>query len=96
MIDDQRSSKEKSKYIGLRNTLKSIEFVHNLGILYDALTELSDLSIDLQKRDQSFVNAHKSIERTIRVLNSMANTNWPRSEEVYNACKTKKFKSIVL
>lgn len=96
MIDDQRSSKEKSKYIGLRNTLKSIEFVHNLGILYDGLTELSDLSIELQKRDQSFVNAHKSIERTIRVLNSMANTNGPRNEEVSNACKIQMFKGIIL
>jgi len=85
-----------SKYIGLRNTLKSIEFVHNLGILYDGLTELSDLSIELQKRDQSFVNAHKSIKRTIRVLNSMANTNGPRHEEVFNACKIQMFKVLYL
>ncbi|XP_050058365.1 E3 SUMO-protein ligase KIAA1586-like [Aphis gossypii] len=64
-----------------------------IGILYDGLTELSDLSIELQKRDQSFVNAHKSIERTIRVLNSMANTNGPRNEEVSNACKIQMFKA---
>jgi len=39
-----KSSKEKANYVELKNTLKSIEFVHNLDILFDALTELSDLS----------------------------------------------------
>jgi len=63
IMDDQRSSKEKAKYsyVGLKNTLKSIEFVHNLGILFDALTELSDLSIQLQKKDLSLIAAHKLI-----------------------------------
>lgn len=30
---------------GLKNILISNNFVHNLGVLYDALIELSDLSI---------------------------------------------------
>lgn len=72
-MDDKRSSKEKDEYIGLKNTLKSIEFIHKLGILFDALTELSDLSLKLQKRDLSLVAAHKLIEKTIRVLESIAN-----------------------
>lgn len=74
--DDQRSSKEKANYVGLKNTLKSIEFVHNLGILFDALTELSELSIELQKRDLSLIAAHKLIARTISVLESMDNKKW--------------------
>lgn len=76
IIDDQRSSKEKANYVGLKNTLKSIEFVHNLGILFDALTELSELSIELQKRDLSLIAAHKLIARTISVLESMDNKKW--------------------
>jgi len=96
IMDDQRSSKEKAKYVGLKNTLKSIEFVHNLGILFDALTELSDLSIQLQKRDLSLMAAHKLIERTISVLESMANKNGEKTKEVNSACEQKEFKGIIL
>lgn len=40
--DTYRNSKERAKYEGLKNILTSNNFVHNLGILYDALMELSD------------------------------------------------------
>lgn len=48
-MDYQKSFKKKAKYIGLKNTLKSIKFIHNLDILLGTLTELSDLSLEFQK-----------------------------------------------
>lgn len=93
---DQRSSKEKAKFVGLKYTLKSIEFVHNLGILFDALTELSDLSIQLQKRYLFFMSADELIERTISVLESMANKNGEKTKEVNSAFEQKEFKGIIL
>lgn len=38
------------QYIGLRNTLTSAAFVYNLGIMYDAVSELCDLSKHLKER----------------------------------------------
>lgn len=38
------------QYIGLRNILTSAAFVYNLGIMYDAVSELCDLSKHLKER----------------------------------------------
>lgn len=43
-------SKQWVKYIGLRNILTSAAFVYNLGIIYDADSELCDLSKHLKER----------------------------------------------
>lgn len=45
-----RDSSERAKYKGLHDVLTSVPFVLNLGVMYDALTELSDLSRMLQER----------------------------------------------
>jgi hypothetical protein len=45
-----RDSNERAKYKGLCNILTSCEFISNLGIIYDELTELSELSLLLQNR----------------------------------------------
>lgn len=41
--DVTRDSTERAKYKGLHDVLTSVTFVFNLGVMYDALTELSDL-----------------------------------------------------
>jgi len=92
--DTCRDSRERAKYNGLKNILTSNNFVHNLGVLYDALIELSDLSIQLQKRDMTLPAAHKCVQRTIRVLESMASIPGPKSQEVISACENKEFKNI--
>jgi len=49
----------------------------------------------LQKRDQlSLMAAHKLIERTNSVLESMANKNGEKIKEVNSACEQKEFKGI--
>lgn len=47
-----------------------------------------------KKRDPSFIAAHKLIERTISVLESMANKNGLKTKEVNSACE--EFKGIIL
>lgn len=44
-----RDSKHGAKHSGLRNILTSAAFVYNLGIMYDAVSELCDLSKHLSK-----------------------------------------------
>ncbi|XP_060867447.1 E3 SUMO-protein ligase KIAA1586-like [Metopolophium dirhodum] len=61
-IDNKRDGKERSKYLGINNMLTSKDFVFNLGMLYDVLNELSDLSLQLQKRDLGLAKAHNMID----------------------------------
>jgi len=61
-IDNKRHGKEISKYFGLNNMLTSKDFVFNLCMLYDVLNELSDSSLQLQKRDLGLAKAQSMID----------------------------------
>lgn len=95
-LDNTRDTKERSKYSGLNKMLTSNEFILNLGILLDALHELSDLSLQLQNRDLSLASAHTIIERTIRVIDSMVETQGPKLKEVNLASQEMSFKGVKL
>lgn len=95
-MDNGRDSREKSKYTGLNNMLTSNNFVLNMGILYDALHELSDLSLQLQKRDLGLATAHTLVGRTVRVLESMIETCGPKVTEVNLADQEMNFKGVQL
>ncbi|KAE9524067.1 hypothetical protein AGLY_015548 [Aphis glycines] len=94
--DGLRTSKEKSKYLGLQRHLASIEFVTNLGIMYDALCELADLSTSLRNRSHTFTQANRCIQRRIMVFDSIAENYGPRTKEVIDSCEELSFKSIPL
>ena len=66
--DPFRDSVTKQTYSGLAMRISSHAFVNNLGIMCDALQELSELSVKLQNRDITIISAHKTICREIRVL----------------------------
>lgn len=51
--DPKRNSTESCMFTGLANRLSSVTFVHNLAVMYDALEELSELSLLLQDRNMS-------------------------------------------
>ena len=70
--DPSRDSVTKQTYSGLAMRISSHAFVNNLGIMCDALQELSELSVELQKRDITIISAHKTICREIRVLEAMS------------------------
>lgn len=71
-LDSSRTSKEKATFKGLKHKITSTDFVLNLGLLYDALTELSDLSLELQKRCTKLPDAHNLIRRQILIFESMS------------------------
>ncbi|XP_050065047.1 ATP-dependent DNA helicase PIF1-like [Aphis gossypii] len=60
-------------------------FIYAPGIMYDGLSELADLSLQLQERSLSLSGANKCVLRTIRIFDSMANTFGPRTQEVLNS-----------
>ncbi len=73
--DASRDSTTRESYNGLVKRLSSYAFVNNLGLMHDALQELSELSLELQKRDCTIIMAHKAICRQIRVFEAMS--QWP-------------------
>ena len=55
-------------YSGLASQLATREFVQNLVMMYDALEELADLSLELQKRCITIPVAHRAIARQVMVF----------------------------
>jgi len=94
--DSNRDSKTKNKYIGLLKTLASPEFVNDLAIMCDVLQELSNLSIELQSRTITLMQAEQSIKRCIRVITSFKTNNDDYMHQAEIAIKDMKFKNIDL
>jgi len=87
-VDPARDAREKATFSGLCQKMCAVSFVRNLGLLYDALTELSFLSLELQRRDMTLPMAHRLLCRQIRVFESMANSPGPYVQEVTNATES--------
>lgn len=66
--DVLRDAKERASFSGLDKKLTSTAFVHNLGVMLDALEELKGLSEALQSRDIAMSTANKLIKRQIDVF----------------------------
>lgn len=64
--------------------------------MYDGLSELADLSLQLQERSLSLSAANRAIERTIRIFDSMANVCGPKAQEAMDAEKHHMFKGVPL
>ena len=67
-VDTSRDTRERSKYSGMLSYLTSQNFVLNLSLMCDALQELSTLSLELQSRQITFVQAHKKLKILISVF----------------------------
>lgn len=94
--DPKRSSTERCMFSGLQNRLSNVTFVHNLGVMYDALEELAEFSLSLQHRNMTLPKAEASLSRQVRVLKSMADLPGPRAEEAQSAVDLKVFKGVAL
>lgn len=94
--DSSRDSKERSQYAGLARKLTTVQFVHNLGIMYDALTELADVSLMLQKKDMSLPNAHNILTRQLRVFMYMADNDGPFAAKTKTALDCSQFQGVTL
>ena len=82
--------------MGLAERISSKEFVLNLGLLYDALTELSALSIILQKNDISIPEAHNAILRFVRVFEGRKEKPGIYQKESIQAIEKNVFKGVDL
>ena len=70
--DQTRNGKEGQTYRGLAHGMQSKEFLCDLGLMYDALSELANLSQQLQTHLITLLRAEQLLKRTIRVLTSFS------------------------
>jgi len=85
----------KNKYLGLFRKLASPEFVNDLAIMCDVLQELSNLSIELQSRTITLMQAEQSIKRCIRVIASFKTNNGDYMQQAEVSLKDMKFKILI-
>ena len=68
MHDSTRDKNDKCTYDGLKRKITSTEFLLDLGLMCDALQELSELSLDLQDRNMDLFKANKKIKMLVQVF----------------------------
>ena len=95
-VDPLRDSKEKATYNGLLKKITSETFVKNLGTMMDALNEMANTSLDLQKKDMTLPKAHGLLSREIRVLKSMATTPGKYYKEACSSSTSLSFHGVEL
>ncbi|KAF3844349.1 hypothetical protein F7725_007512 [Dissostichus mawsoni] len=83
--DQTRISKERQTYRGLARRMQSKEFLCDLGLMFDALSELANLSQQLQAHSVTLLRADHLLKRTIRVLASFKDTQGEKLEEALTA-----------
>ena len=96
--DQSCSSKDRAKYLGFVNHMQTTGFVTDLANMKDVLWELSDLSLDLQRRDMSVPEAHAAVHTKVAYLQALCNLDKPgRSlETAQNQMDNKTFKHVQL
>ena len=88
-------SKERAKFLGFMRKFKSAVFLKNLTLMFDALEELSDLSLALQKANNSLAIAHRLISRQIEVFEARKETqNDDKYAEACKAVQEKRFGGV--
>ena len=69
--DPSRNDTERKKFMGLHKHLTHTGFLMDLACMKDMLRELQGLSLKLQRRDLSLVDATRHIQQTLDVLTAM-------------------------
>ncbi|KAF0711276.1 E3 SUMO-protein ligase KIAA1586-like [Aphis craccivora] len=94
--DKYRDQKTRSKYKGLCKGLESLQFLSVLALMCDVLSELSQLSLDLQSRETTLIEADNKIRKGIRVIDSLKTINGDYYAEAIKAIEQIMLKDIPL
>jgi hypothetical protein len=95
---DDRSldGKERSKFSGMASKLANPSFIKNLGLLYDALEELGDLSLALQKSNVNIFSANKLIARQAKLFVARKEGECDYYAEACEGVRTGSFKGVTV
>ena len=93
-VDYSRDSSQRRMYRGLADSLASEQFILNLGLMMDALEELTNVSEALQRDDVTLVRAYQVINRTIRALSQMKTESREHVEEAVNGVERQLYRNV--
>lgn len=94
--DPSHDDSTKQTYSGLAMRISSHAFVNNLGIMCDALQELYELSLELQKRESTVISAHRAICREVRVFEAMSERPGRYTELSQHGIEENSFQGVTL
>ncbi|XP_063788503.1 E3 SUMO-protein ligase KIAA1586-like [Pseudophryne corroboree] len=94
--DQSRDRREQVKFQGLHSKLCSVNFVKNMSIMLDVLTELKNLSELLQDRKMTIPKADNHIKMYVRRIESLKRIPGFHSEQTQNAEEGIMFKNTKL
>ena len=92
--DTSLDGKERATFLGMAKKLENPIFIKNLGLMYDALKELSELSLALQKSDINLPTAHDKICRQVDVFLARKETDSTFYKEACLAVAQGTFKQV--
>jgi hypothetical protein len=75
--NDKNRDKKRCTYEVLLRKITSVEFILDLGLMFNALQELSELSLDLQESNIDLNKAHNKIVCFVSLLESRRKTPGP-------------------
>lgn len=94
--DIKRDSKTRETFRGLAKILTSEQFVLNLGLMLDSLSELKVVSEALQRDDITLQRAFQLISRSIRVFEKMKDTNPQHVQEAIDGVEHLQYKNVTI
>ncbi|KAH1167869.1 hypothetical protein KIL84_003352 [Mauremys mutica] len=94
--DLSRVGSERIKFQGLHSKLCSVNFIRNLPLMLDVLTELKNLSDMLQERDKTIPKAENLMQIYIKRIESLKTDPGIYSEEAQKAEQSMIFKNSKL
>jgi len=94
--DPTRSASDKCTYEGLKKKITSTEFIMDLGLMCDALQELSELSLDLQERNIDLYKANQKIKALVQVFEERSQNAGTYYKTATAAAENLSFHGVIL
>lgn len=92
----QEDSRVRAKFSGFTKKLENPAFIKNMGLMLDALEELSDLSLALQRSDINLPMASKLVRRQVEVFAARKSSESKYYSEACAAITAGTFKGIAV
>lgn len=96
MHDPTRDKSDKCTYDGLKRKITSTAFLLDLGLMCDALQELSELSLYLQDRDMDLYKANQKIKILVQVFEERRQNSGPYYKCAVAAVRDLRFRGVLL
>lgn len=94
--DMKRDTKDRACYKGLLLKLTSEDFLLDMATMLDALQELAELSVELQRKSLNIIDSDRAVSRQIRVFEAMATNPGSYFKEATKAAEEGTFNEIQL